>query len=119
MVARHGGSVSGEHGDGRARSALLDLMYSPDALTLFSKVKAIPMEIGGGFGAKLTVYAEPVAAALARQAQAPVKITMGRTEVFESSGPTSGGSRYAVTKLNNRFASRPSAGSAVKSDRSV
>ena len=29
---RHGGSLSGEHGDGRARSELLPLMYSPAAL---------------------------------------------------------------------------------------
>ena len=55
-----------------------------------SHVKAVPMEIGGGFGAKLTMYAEPIAAALARKAGAPVKVTMTRTEVFESTGPTSG-----------------------------
>ncbi|SMX87492.1 FAD/FMN-containing dehydrogenase [Brevibacterium iodinum ATCC 49514] len=41
LVARHGGSVSGEHGDGRARSELLSLMYTPAALDLFSKVKAL------------------------------------------------------------------------------
>ncbi len=55
-----------------------------------SSVKAIPMEIGGGFGAKLTMYSEPVAAGLARKAGAPVKVTMNRTEVFEATGPTSG-----------------------------
>jgi CO/xanthine dehydrogenase Mo-binding subunit len=55
-----------------------------------SKVKAIPMEIGGGFGAKTLVYVEPVAAALARKAGHPVKVTMSRTEVFEATGPTSG-----------------------------
>ena len=55
-----------------------------------SKVKAIPMEIGGGFGAKLAIYLEPVAALLARKAAAPVKITMNRGEVFEGTGPTSG-----------------------------
>ena len=55
-----------------------------------SSVKAVPMEIGGGFGAKLTMYAEPIAAALARKAGAPVKVTMTRTEVFEATGPTSG-----------------------------
>ncbi len=55
-----------------------------------SKVKAIPMEIGGGFGAKLAVYMEPVAALLARKAHAPVKVAMNRTEVFEATGPTSG-----------------------------
>jgi CO/xanthine dehydrogenase Mo-binding subunit len=55
-----------------------------------SKVKAIPMEIGGGFGAKTLVYVEPVAAALARKAGRPVKVTMTRTEIFEATGPTSG-----------------------------
>ncbi|MFQ6029480.1 MAG: xanthine dehydrogenase family protein molybdopterin-binding subunit [Dehalococcoidia bacterium] len=55
-----------------------------------SKVTAIPLEIGGGFGAKLTVYMEPLAALLARKAGAPVKVAMNRTEVFEGTGPTSG-----------------------------
>jgi xanthine dehydrogenase molybdenum-binding subunit len=55
-----------------------------------SKVKAIPLEIGGGFGGKTLVYVEPVAAALARKAKRPVKVTMSRTEVFEATGPTSG-----------------------------
>lgn len=54
-----------------------------------SKVKAIPLEIGGGFGGKTLVYVEPVAAALARKAGHPVKVTMSRTEVFEASGPSS------------------------------
>ena len=62
-----------------------------------SKVKAIPMEIGGGFGAKLTMYMEPVAALLARKAGAPVKMSMSRTEVFEASGPTSG--TYVSVKM--------------------
>ena len=55
-----------------------------------AKVKAIPLEIGGGFGAKMRAYVEPVAAALARKAHAPVKLTMTRAEVFERTGPTSG-----------------------------
>ena len=41
LVARYGGSCSGEHGDGRARSELLPLMYSPAAIDLFARVKAI------------------------------------------------------------------------------
>jgi FAD/FMN-containing dehydrogenase/Fe-S oxidoreductase len=40
LVAGFGGSISGEHGDGRARSALLDTMYSASALDLFASVKA-------------------------------------------------------------------------------
>ncbi|WP_438821360.1 FAD-binding and (Fe-S)-binding domain-containing protein [Demequina capsici] len=41
LVASHGGSLSGEHGDGRARSELLGAMYSPAAVGLFSQVKAL------------------------------------------------------------------------------
>ncbi len=41
LVASHGGSISGEHGDGRARSALLPLMYSPELIDLFARVKGI------------------------------------------------------------------------------
>jgi len=41
LVARYGGSMSGEHGDGRARSELLPLMYSPAAIELFGAVKAV------------------------------------------------------------------------------
>jgi FAD/FMN-containing dehydrogenase/Fe-S oxidoreductase len=39
LVAGYGGSMSGEHGDGRARSELLPLMYSPAALAAFGAVK--------------------------------------------------------------------------------
>jgi FAD/FMN-containing dehydrogenase/Fe-S oxidoreductase len=41
LVASYGGSLSGEHGDGRARSELLPYMYSPNAIALFAKVKGI------------------------------------------------------------------------------
>ena len=56
-----------------------------------SQVKVIPMEVGGGFGGKLVVYLEPVAALLSKKAGRPVKITMTRAEVLESTGPTAGG----------------------------
>ncbi|MGC4175644.1 MAG: FAD-binding and (Fe-S)-binding domain-containing protein [Demequina sp.] len=39
LVASHGGSLSGEHGDGRARSELLPAMYSAEAIALFGAVK--------------------------------------------------------------------------------
>ena len=57
-----------------------------------SRVKIVPMEIGGGFGGKGQggCYLEPVAAVLARNTGRAVKITMTRTEVFEGTGPTSG-----------------------------
>ncbi|MGW0178089.1 FAD-binding and (Fe-S)-binding domain-containing protein [Nocardia sp. NPDC003345] len=41
LVGGYGGSISGEHGDGRARSALLPRMYSPAAISLMGRVKAI------------------------------------------------------------------------------
>lgn len=41
LVAKFGGSMSGEHGDGRARSALLPIMYSAEAIDLFAQVKRI------------------------------------------------------------------------------
>ena len=39
LVAGYGGSLSGEHGDGRARSELLPMMYPPEAISLFGAVK--------------------------------------------------------------------------------
>ena len=41
LVGRHGGSMSGEHGDGRARGALLDRMYPAPVLEAFGRFKAI------------------------------------------------------------------------------
>ena len=41
LVASHGGSLSGEHGDGRARSELLPRMYSATAIDVFAQVKAV------------------------------------------------------------------------------
>ncbi|WP_432092834.1 FAD-binding and (Fe-S)-binding domain-containing protein [Streptomyces sp. bgisy100] len=39
LVAEHGGSLSGEHGDGQARSELLPLMYPPAVMALFRQFK--------------------------------------------------------------------------------
>ena len=41
LVSSYGGSLSGEHGDGRARSALLDRMYSEEMRGLFKQFKDI------------------------------------------------------------------------------
>ncbi|NKX50782.1 FAD-binding oxidoreductase, partial [Arthrobacter deserti] len=41
LVVRHGGSLSGEHGDGRARSALLPVMYSPQLLAAFADYRRL------------------------------------------------------------------------------
>jgi FAD/FMN-containing dehydrogenase len=41
LAVRHGGSLSGEHGDGQARAELLRLMYPPEVLALFARFKAV------------------------------------------------------------------------------
>ncbi|MET1072392.1 MAG: FAD-binding and (Fe-S)-binding domain-containing protein [Umezawaea sp.] len=40
LVVAHGGSISGEHGDGQARSELLTRMYPPAAIRAFGRFKA-------------------------------------------------------------------------------
>jgi CO/xanthine dehydrogenase Mo-binding subunit len=55
-----------------------------------AKLRVTPSEIGGGFGGKTVVYLEPLALALSRKSGQPVKMVMSRTEVFQSTGPTSG-----------------------------
>ena len=55
-----------------------------------SKIRVTPTEIGGGFGGKIPVYVEPVAALLSKKTGTPVKIVMTRKETFEGSGPTPG-----------------------------
>ncbi|MCX5043681.1 FAD-binding oxidoreductase [Aldersonia sp. NBC_00410] len=41
LCVQFGGSVSGEHGDGRARSQVLPLMYSPSVMSAFAKFKQL------------------------------------------------------------------------------
>ena len=55
-----------------------------------SKIRAIPAEIGGGFGGKTTVYLEPVAILMAQKTGRPVKMWMTREEVFRATGPAPG-----------------------------
>src|ERR1700741_4856246 len=57
-----------------------------------SKLRVTASEIGGGFGGKTTVFIEPVALALSRKANRPVKIVMSREEVFRATGPTAASS---------------------------
>jgi CO/xanthine dehydrogenase Mo-binding subunit len=53
-------------------------------------IRAVPAEIGGGFGGKTIIYLEPLAVALSKKCGWPVKMVMTRDEVFRASGPTSG-----------------------------
>lgn len=67
------------------RAQLAELLQMP-----LSKIKVVPMEIGGGFGGKIRVYLEPVAAILSKKTGKPVKVVMSRADVFEGTGPTPG-----------------------------
>ena len=53
-----------------------------------AKLKVTSSEIGGGFRGKTHVWVEPVALALSRKANRPVKLVMTRDEVFRATGPT-------------------------------
>ena len=66
-----------------------------------SHIKVVPMEIGGGFGGKTVIYLEPVVAALSMKSRRPVKISMGRSEVFQATGPTSGSATRVKIGANN------------------
>ncbi|MGB4861189.1 MAG: molybdopterin cofactor-binding domain-containing protein, partial [Tepidiformaceae bacterium] len=68
-----------------ARQAISAMLGHP-----VSKIKVVPTEIGGGFGGKIAVYLEPLAAMLSKQAGRPVQMTMDRVDVFEGTGPTPG-----------------------------
>ena len=67
------------------RDAMAQMMEMP-----VSQIRVTPMEIGGGFGGKIPVYLEPVAALLSKKTGKAVKILMSRADVFEASGPTCG-----------------------------
>ncbi|WP_282121092.1 xanthine dehydrogenase family protein molybdopterin-binding subunit [Ruegeria atlantica] len=57
-----------------------------------AQLRVTASEIGGGFGGKTTVFIEPVALALSRKANRPVKLVMTRSEVFRATGPTASAS---------------------------
>jgi len=75
-----------------------------------SQVLVVPCEIGGGFGGKIPVYVEPVAALLSRKCGRPVKLTMQRDEVFQATGPTPGS--YVRIKLGVKKGGTLTAGEA-------
>jgi FAD/FMN-containing dehydrogenase/Fe-S oxidoreductase len=59
LVAAHGGSLSGEHGDGQARSELLPRMYSREVLDLFTRFKAT-FDPDGRMNPGILVHPRPV-----------------------------------------------------------
>ena len=66
-----------------------------------SKLRVTASEIGGGFGGKTVVYLEPLALALSRKANRPVKMVMSREDVLRATGPTSGAKVWVKMGVKN------------------
>lgn len=60
------------------------LAITPEQITV------TPMEIGGGFGGKTTVYLEPLAVLLSQKSGLPVRMKMSRADVFKATASASG-----------------------------
>ncbi|MGB0877253.1 MAG: FAD-binding and (Fe-S)-binding domain-containing protein [Mycobacterium sp.] len=76
LVAGYGGSMSGEHGDGRARGELLPLMYSPGAMDTFAAVKDVfdPDDI---LNPGVVVRPRPLDGDLREASAAPMRSNLG------------------------------------------
>jgi CO/xanthine dehydrogenase Mo-binding subunit len=64
------------------RSEVAEILHIPEY-----QIKVIPMECGGGFGAKIRALVEPIAALLARETRRPVRYVMSRREELEAGMP--------------------------------
>lgn len=62
-----------------------------------SKIKVVPLEVGGAFGGKITVHVEPVAARLAQLCGRPVKLVTTRAEVLGGGSGPGSAARINVT----------------------
>jgi FAD/FMN-containing dehydrogenase/Fe-S oxidoreductase len=76
LVGKYGGSMSGEHGDGRARGELLPAMYSPEALDTMAAVKAI-FDPGNVFNPGVLVDPAPLDADLRVPQARPLHTGLG------------------------------------------
>lgn len=78
VVVAHGGSLSGEHGDGQARAELLPKMYGPELIALFGRVKDV-WDPAGLLNPGMLVRPEPLDANLrfAPLPREPVDVAFG------------------------------------------
>jgi FAD/FMN-containing dehydrogenase/Fe-S oxidoreductase len=76
LVGKYGGSMSGEHGDGRARGELLPCMYSPEAIDTIAAVKAI-FDPGNVFNPGVLVDPVPIDADLRVPLARPIRAGLG------------------------------------------
>jgi FAD/FMN-containing dehydrogenase/Fe-S oxidoreductase len=76
LVGKYGGSMSGEHGDGRARGELLPYMYSPQAIQTMAAVKAV-FDPGNLFNPGVLVDPAPIDADLRLPLARPLRSGLG------------------------------------------
>jgi Fe-S oxidoreductase len=92
LVAAHGGTLSGEHGDGRARGALLGRQYSAPMLEAFRDWKTA-WDPAGVLNPGIIVDPQPIGADLRRPR--PTLIALDPGQAFEADG---GDPRSAVER---------------------
>ena len=104
MVVAHGGSLSGEHGDGRLRGELLPRMYPARTIAAFAELKRL-LDPNGLLNPGVIVDPEPLDANLRLVASPP--LTSHRTAM---SFAAEGGLARAAEACNNNGACRKADG---------
>ena len=79
----------------QVRAQLADVLQVP-----MLRIKIVPMELGGGFGAKLRLAFEAFPAILAMKTGRPVKLINTREEVFTLNGPRLPTTMYLKTGVS-------------------
>ncbi|MFI5614209.1 FAD-binding and (Fe-S)-binding domain-containing protein [Amycolatopsis sp. NPDC051903] len=95
LVVAHGGSLSGEHGDGQARAELLPLMFPPRLLRAFAEFKAA-FDPGNGMNPGRVVDPAPLDADLRTVVAPPVLPTRARLALHADGGDLAAASRRCV-----------------------
>jgi FAD/FMN-containing dehydrogenase/Fe-S oxidoreductase len=104
LVVSHGGSLSGEHGDGRARSELLPRMFDPQTMEAFTRLKRL-LDPQGIMNPGVIVDADPLDSGLRLLDSPPLRAT--RTAIgFEREG----GLQRAAEACNGNGACRTHVG---------
>ena len=107
LVTRYGGSLSGEHSDGRARSELLPIMYSPQALELFRKVKEF-FDPGNLLNPGVVVHPDAVDANVRVSESRPVRQSLALA--YRHDGGDFGSAVHRCTGVGRCLADTTSAG---------
>jgi FAD/FMN-containing dehydrogenase/Fe-S oxidoreductase len=83
LVVAHGGTLSGEHGDGRARSALLERQFSAGLRAAFAEFRSL-WDPAGVLNPDVIVAPQPITEAL--RATAPRAIELRPVQAYQRDG---------------------------------